>query len=80
MQGNMKRTRGAILLGIAHGDGHTRITSGDSFVIVGGSREVHEQMQETAIKFQESLSKSGRRIYDLEREEFCDLIRKSSER
>ena len=40
-------------------DGHRRVTQADHFLLVGGSAETHERMQETVIKFEEALDKSG---------------------
>ena len=41
------------------GDGHRRVTECDHFLLVGGSAETHERMQETAIKFGEALERRG---------------------
>ena len=43
-----------------------------------GSEETHEKMTETAVKFNEKLSKRGKRLGELSREEFTDLIREAS--
>lgn len=59
-------------------DEHRRITRGDNFCLVGGSEETHEKMTETAVKFNEKLSKRGKRLGELSREEFTDLIREAS--
>ena len=42
-------------LGLDGTDGHTRITTGKNFHLVGGSKETHEVMQETAIKLKAEL-------------------------
>ena len=51
----------ALLLGMGLDgrDEHRRITRGDNFCLVGGSEETHEKMTETAVKFNEKLSKRG---------------------
>jgi hypothetical protein len=51
-------------------DGHTRLTRGKNLVLLGGSHETHEAMQETAAKINERLDKSGRRLEDLSPSEF----------
>jgi len=45
---------------------------------LSGSEETHEKMTETAVKFNEKLSKRGKRLGELSREEFTDLIREAS--
>src|SRR5690606_34554322 len=57
-----KKNRKALLLGLGLDgkDEHVRITKGDNFRLVGGSKETHECMQEKAIKFNEELKKRGK--------------------
>ena len=57
-------------VGLDNNDGHKRVTKGDNFYLVGGSEETHERMTETAVKFNEKLSRKGKRINDLSPEEF----------
>jgi hypothetical protein len=66
-------------LGLDGGDGHKRLTKGDNFVLAGGSEETHERMSETAIKVNEQLARKGKRLEDVSREEFHDMVRKASE-
>jgi len=40
-------------------DGHARITKGDDFLLLGGSDETHEAMQDQVERFQHSLKKLG---------------------
>jgi hypothetical protein len=70
------------LLGIGFDgtDGHKRITKGDNFYLVGGSEETHERMAETTIKFNEKMSRRGKTLENISREEFIDLMREASER
>jgi len=74
-----KRKQKTILLGLAINtkDEHTRITKGDDFTVVGGSQEVHEEMQDKAIKFTENLNKNGKQLHELSRNEFMDLADKA---
>ena len=44
-------------LGLDGKDGHTRITAGENFKLVGGSAETHGVMQEKAIKLNEHLKR-----------------------
>jgi len=70
--------RKALLLGVGldSQDGHVRITKGPNFRLVGGSRDTHEQMQETAIKFNEELDRRRKRLDDISPAEFVDIIHK----
>ncbi len=59
-----KRSKAGLLgVGLDGSDGHTRITRGDNFLLLGGSSDTHEVMQETAIKLNEEL-KSRRTTLD----------------
>ncbi len=67
--------KNAIMLGVGlDGDGHRRLTKGDNFYLVGGSEETHEKMEETAIKVNEKLARRGKKLADVSREEFSDLL------
>lgn len=63
----VNRQRKAALLGLGFDaqDGHTRITKGDNFLLYGGSKETHAQMQETALKINEHLDRRGQRLEDV---------------
>ncbi|MBQ9502961.1 MAG: hypothetical protein IJU70_12460 [Lentisphaeria bacterium] len=76
-----KKNDPALLLGVGldNKDGHKRITEGDNFCLVGGSEETHDRMTETAIKFNEKLSRRGKKLADLSPEEFRDMMREASE-
>jgi len=50
-----------------------RVTRGKNFHLVGGSQDTHESMQEKCIKFNEKLSRSGKELGDLDRQEFLEL-------
>jgi hypothetical protein len=56
-------------------DGHRRVTKADHFLLVGGSAETHERMQETVVKFEEALDKSGKRLRDVSPQEAVELFR-----
>ena len=57
------------------GDGHRRITKAKHFLLLGGSAETHERMQETAVKFEEALDKSGKKLDAISPEEAANLLR-----
>ncbi len=64
----------AVLLGLGlDSDCHKRITTGNNFALVGGSKETHEQMTEKAIKINEKLASKGKQLEEVSREEFDDI-------
>jgi hypothetical protein len=69
--------RSAALLGLAfdNDDGHTRLTRGKNFVLVGGCQETHAVMQETAIKINERLDQRGTRLEDVPLPELRTICR-----
>ena len=69
--------KSAALLGMAfdNTDGHTRLTRGNNFLLVGGSQETHCVMQETAVKVNEKLDKCGKRLEDVPITELRDICR-----
>jgi hypothetical protein len=71
-----KKTPDAALLGLAFDadDGHKRLTRGPNFLLAGGSAETHGAMQETAVKINERLQQSGRRLADVSIVELRDMV------
>ena len=49
-------------------------------VLVGGSQETHERMQETAIRFGEELEKRGKTLPETSVREVIDLLREAHEK
>lgn len=70
------RARVLALLGVGldNDDGHQRITRSESFLLVGGSAETHERMQETAIRFEEGLQRRGKTLARADVAEVVDLL------
>ena len=60
-------------LGLDNKDGHTRITTGENFKLVGGSEETHGVMQEKAIKMNEHLKRCGKTLEQISHEEFHEI-------
>ncbi len=60
-------------IGLDGTDGHTRLTRGKNFQLVGGSEQTHAVMQETAIKINEHVDRSGKRLEDVSREKLSDI-------
>jgi hypothetical protein len=71
---------GLVGLGLDNEDGHRRITRGEEFLLLGGSAETHERMQDVAIQVTESLQHKGKCLRDASAEELADLVRKAMER
>lgn len=71
-------SKSAALLGVAfdNDDGHTRLTRGKNFVLVGGCQDTHAVMQETAIKINEQLDKRSQRLEDVSVGELRTICRK----
>jgi hypothetical protein len=77
---SIRRSRGrsgVLGLGLDGDDGHKRITEGESFILVGGSRETHERMQDVVVRMCERLERRGKTFGELSRDEFEDLARES---
>ena len=69
------KKQSAILgVGLDNQDGHTRLTRGKNFVLVGGSQDTHAVMQETAIKVNERLDKAGKRLEDVSITELREIV------
>lgn len=68
---------GAIGIAGPTNDGHTRITRGKKFVVVGGTEEAHAKTRETAIKIDEKLRAKG---YEVSRSEFRDIVQEARDR
>ena len=68
-------------LGVAldNQDGEKRVTRSGHFVLVGGSAETHERMQDTAIRFGDKLKEKGKTLRETSAEEALDLLRETLE-
>lgn len=70
---------GLLGVGLDNQDGEHRITRGEEFVLVGGSPETHEHMQETALKFAEALRRRGKRLQETNMDEVIELFYEARE-
>jgi hypothetical protein len=68
---------GFVGVGLDNQDGHHRITQSQHFLLVGGSAETHERMQDTAIRFDEALKDRGKTLKQTEPREALDLLFKA---
>jgi hypothetical protein len=70
---------GFLGVGLDNQDGHRRVTRCEEFLLVGGSAETHERMQDAAIRFGEALRQRGKTLREASAEEAIDLLRESME-
>ena len=70
---------GFLGVGLDDKDGHQRLTRTEHFLLVGGSPETHERMQDTAIKFDEGLRRRGKRLEETPVREVLDLLHEAQE-
>jgi hypothetical protein len=71
---------GVLGVGLDGSDGQKRITRTEEMVLVGGSQETHERMQEVAIRFGEALEKRGKKLPETSVREVIDLLREAHEK
>ena len=71
-RGNSKKK--AVMVGLGmDSDGHKRITTGDNFVVAGGTQDTHDQMTEKVVKINEKLTERGKCLNTVEHTEFKDI-------
>jgi hypothetical protein len=70
---------GFLGLGLDNKDGHDRITKSEHFLLVGGSTETHERMQDTAIRFDEGLRKRGKSLPETSIQEVFEILREAQD-
>lgn len=61
-KGKKSEVIGLVGLGLDNQDGDYRLTTSEHFLLIGGSQETHERMQDTAIRFTEALGRRGQRL------------------
>ena len=74
-----KQIVGLLGVGLDNQDEHKRLTQSKHFLLLGGSAETHERMQDTAIRFEEDLKRRGKRLEDASVEETVELLRKAQD-
>lgn len=74
------RIGGLLGVGLDNEDGHKRITTGEKFVLVGGSQETHEKMTETVVKTFEELKRRDKRLENVDPRELAEILDKSRPR
>ncbi len=70
-------TSGLLGIGFDGADGHRRVTTGDNFLLLGGSEETHERMQDVVIRINQKLKRKGKTLRELSESEFEDIAKDS---
>ncbi len=75
-----RRIIGFLGIGLDNKDGHQRITQNEHFLLVGGSGETHERMQDTAIRFTRALRRRGKALEEAPLEEVIEIFHETREK
>ena len=75
-----RRVAGLLGLAFDHLDGHKRITTGEKFILVGGSEGTHERMTETIVKTFEELKRRDKQLETVDPRELGEIIDRSQPR
>lgn len=71
------KIKGILGVGLDNEDGHKRITTGEKFMLVGGSAETHDRMTETMVKTFEELKRRDKALESVDPRELGEIIEKS---
>ena len=71
------KVSGILGVGLDNEDGHKRITTGEKFILVGGSETTHERMTETIVKTFEELKRRDKELENVDPQELGEIIHKS---
>jgi hypothetical protein len=76
------RRRRGILVGVRFDreEGHSRVSRGDDFVALGGTKEGHEHLRETVAEISDEVKRRGRTVAEVRREEFREILARALER
>jgi hypothetical protein len=74
-----RRVVGFLGVGLDNKDGHQRLTKSEHFLLVGGSEETHERMQDTAVKFAQELQRRGKELHETPVDEVIEIFREAHE-
>jgi hypothetical protein len=70
---------GFLGVGLDNGDGEHRITESEHFLLLGGSQETHERMQDTAVRFTQALRRRSKALPEASPQEVIDLFHEAAE-
>jgi len=74
-----KQVVGFLGVGLDTQDGHQRITNTEHFLLLGGSAATHEQLQDTAGRFNDALARRGKALPETSMEAIIELFHESQE-
>jgi hypothetical protein len=74
-----ERIVGFLGVGLDNTDEHKRITRSEHFLLVGGSKDTHERMQDTAIRFSEKLRQRGKSLQETPVDEVIEIFHEAKE-
>lgn len=77
--GDERRVVGFLGVGLDNKDGHQRLTRSEHFLLVGGSAQTHERMQDTAIQFTKALRRRGKALQETPVEEVLTILQEEIE-
>ncbi|HEY2784460.1 MAG TPA: hypothetical protein VGJ05_05740 [Fimbriiglobus sp.] len=77
---NQGTVAGILGVGLDSDDDHKRLTRTEEMILVGGSAQTHERMQEAAVRFAEGLEKRGKTLQEASAKEVADLLRDAHEK
>lgn len=69
------RKAGILGIGLDDNGGHTYITRGDDFLLVGGGEDTHKIMKAKVDRFHQELALRGRTLLDLTESELDEIAR-----
>jgi hypothetical protein len=75
-RGTKVRRKEGLLVGVRvdEGDGQTRVSRGDDFVAVGGTKEAHEHLREAVAEISDEVKRRGRALAEVRREELREIV------
>jgi hypothetical protein len=76
------RRRNGILVGVRfdRADGHRRVSRGEDFLALGGSKEGHEHLRETVAEVSDEVKRRGSTVGEVRREEFREILARALEK
>jgi hypothetical protein len=74
-----KQVVGFLGVGLNGEDGHKRVTCNGPFLLVGGSEETHERLQDISIRFNETLQQRGKTLPETPVEEVLDILHEAGD-
>jgi hypothetical protein len=79
---NRIRRKKGLLVGVRidRGDGHTRVSRGEDFLALGGTKEGHAHLREAVAEISDEVKRRGRSIAEVRREEFREILARALEK